>query len=131
MGPINWLAVVLATLAFFVVGALWYGVLLGKVWQREVGLNEPPRGAAAARTMGLTLLAEFVVVAMLAHLFARTMPPAHVKMMMATGFAGTIMAPALAINYVHQRRSLVLFLIDAGHFLAGMAAAGAVLVWMS
>ncbi len=31
MGEFNWLAVVLGALAFFVVGALWYGVLFGKL----------------------------------------------------------------------------------------------------
>ena len=36
----NWLAVVVATVAFFVVGAIWYTALFGKIWQREVGLSE-------------------------------------------------------------------------------------------
>jgi len=128
MGPVNWLAVALGTLAFFVVGGVWYGVLFGKAWQREVGAVEAPRGGAVARIMLLTLLCEFVVVSMLAHLIARTQPPPHVRLMMAEGFAGAIMIPAVAINYLHQRTSLALFLIDAGHLLAGMAAVGAVFV---
>jgi len=131
MGPVNWLAVALGTLAFFLVGALWYGVLFGRIWQREAGLSQPPQGAAMARIMLLTLLCEFIVVAMLAHLIARTQPPPHVRLMMAEGFAGAIMIPAVALNYLHQRRSLVLFLIDAGHLLAGMAAVGAVFVWLA
>jgi len=130
MGPVNWLAVALGTLAFFLVGAVWYGALFGRTWQRAVGITAPPQGAAMARIMLLTLLAEFVVVAMLAHLIARTQPPPHVRLMMAEGFAGAIMTPAIAINYLHQRRSLVLFLIDAGHLLAGMAAVGAVFAWL-
>ena len=128
MGPVNWLAVAVGTLAFFAVGALWYGVLLGRRWQREVGLSAPPQGAAMVRIMLLTLLCEFIVVSMLAHLIARTQPPPHVRLMMAEGFAGAIMIPAVAINYLHQRRSLALFLIDAGHLLAGMAVVGAVFV---
>jgi hypothetical protein len=50
-------------------------------------------------------------------------------MMMATGFAAGVMIPAIGINYLYQRKPLALFLIDAGHFLLGMAAMGGVFVW--
>lgn len=130
MGPVNWLAVGLGTLAFFAVGALWYGVLFGRIWQREAGVNVPPTGVAVARIMLLTLLCEAVVVAMLGHLIARTSPAPHVRLMMAFGFAAMIMTPAIGINYLHQRRSLTLFLIDAGHFIVGLLAAGAVFAWL-
>ena len=120
----NWLAVGLGTIAFFAVGALWYGVLFGRRWRAELGIEGPP----SAMAMVLTLLAEAVVVTMLAHLIARTGPTPHVKLMMAFGFGATIMTPAVAINYLYQRRSLVLFLIDAGHFIVGMMAVGAVFV---
>ena len=128
MGQINLLAVVLATAAFWLVGALWYGVLFGKVWQRETGITERPVGSRVALIMGLTLAFEMLVVLTLAHLVARTNPAPLVVLMMAAGFALTIMTPAIGINYLHQNRSLTLFLIDAGHFLAGMLAAGAVLI---
>ncbi|MBC2667236.1 DUF1761 domain-containing protein [Novosphingobium flavum] len=128
MGPVNWLGVALGTAGCFAVGALWYGVLFGKRWQREVGVSEPPKGAAAARIMGLTLLAEFVVVSMLAHLVARTAPAPHVVLMMAGGFGAAIIAPAIGINYLHQRRSLALFAIDAGHIVVGLLVAGLALI---
>ena len=128
MGPVNWLAVVVATLAFFAVGAVWYGALFAVPWQREVGVGPAPRGSAMVRVMGLTLLCEFLVVSTLGHLFARTSPAPHVVMMMAIGFAVTVMAPAVGINYLHQRKSLTLFLIDAGHFVVGMTVVGAVFV---
>ncbi|MBA3053605.1 MAG: DUF1761 domain-containing protein [Sphingomonadales bacterium] len=126
MGQVDWLAVALGTLAFFLVGALWYGGLFRKAWQAEAGVDDPPRGAAGAKVMLGTLFAEFMVVAMLGHLIARTQPPGHVKLMMAAGFALTVMAPAIGISYLHQKRSMQLFLIDAGHYLVGMLAAGAV-----
>ena len=130
MGPINWLGIVVATLAFFAVGAIWYSALFAKAWQREVGLSteQLTHGRNMMLTFGTCLLLEFVVVLMLGHLFARLQPSDHVKMMMATGFALAIMAPAIGINYLYQRRSLRLFLIDAGHFVAGMTAVGLVFV---
>jgi hypothetical protein len=130
MGPLNWLAIVVATLAFFAVGAAWYTALFGKAWQREIALTDEQ--LAGGRNMmavfGLCLLLEFVVVLMLGHLFARIQPSDQAKMMMAVGFGLAIMSPAIGINYLYQRRSLRLFLIDAGHFVVGMAAVGGVFV---
>jgi hypothetical protein len=128
VGPVNWLAVVLGTVAFFVVGAVWYGALFGQAWRHLSGVREVPRGAAMVRIVALTLLAEFFVATTLGHQFARTSPPDHVKLMMAFGFALFVMTPAIAISYLHQRRPLALFLIDAGHFVFGMLAMGAVFV---
>lgn len=130
MGPLNWLAIVVATLAFFAVGAIWYTALFGKAWQREVGLTteQLTGGRNTMAIFGLCLLLEFVVVLMLGHLFARLQPPDNAKMMIATGFGLAIMSPAIGINYLYQRRSLTLFLIDAGHFVVGMAAVGLVFV---
>lgn len=130
MGDINLLAVILAALAFFVVGALWYGVLFSRPWQRETGVTEAPGGGQLARIMGLTFAFELLVVLMLEHTIARTGASGHVIMMIATGFGLSIMTPAIGINYLHQRKSLTLFLIDAGHFIVGMAAAGAVLLFL-
>jgi hypothetical protein len=41
MPEINWLAVVVAAIACFLLGGLWYSpVLFGKAWQRETGLTD-------------------------------------------------------------------------------------------
>ena len=130
MGPMNWLAVVLGTVAFFAVGAIWYTALFGKAWQKAVGLsNEQLKtGANMPLIFGLCFLLELVVVTMLGHLFARIQPGDHAKMMMAVGFGLAIMSPAIGITYLYMRKPLRLWLIDAGHFVVGMAAVGAVFV---
>jgi len=130
MEHINWLGVGLGTLAFFAVGALWYTVLFGKAWQKEVGLSEDQlkSGANMPLIYGTCFVLEFVVVLTLGHMFAFLQPSNHAKMMLATGFGLAIMAPAVGINYLYQRKSLKLFLIDAGHFVVGMAAVGGVFV---
>ena len=51
-----------------------------------------------------------------------------VVMMMSAGFAVGVMIPAIGINYLYLRKSLTHFLIDAGHFIFGMAAMGGVFV---
>lgn len=36
---VNWLAVMLATLAYFVLGALWFTPLFGRAWDRSLGIE--------------------------------------------------------------------------------------------
>jgi len=126
----NWLAIGLGTVAFFAVGALWYTVLFGKAWQKAVGLSDEQlkTGANMPLIFATCFALEFVVVLTLGHLFAFLHPGNHVKMMIATGFGLAIMSPAIGISYLYQRKSLKLFLIDAGHFVVGMAAVGGVFV---
>ena len=126
----NWLAIGVGTAAFFVVGAVWYTALFGRAWQREVGLSDEQLKAGANMPLifGLCFLLEFVVVMTLGHLFARLDPNPRATMMIATGFGLTIMSPAIGITYLYMRKPLRLFLIDAGHFVVGMAAVGLVFV---
>ncbi len=132
MGAINLWAVFLGAAAFFLVGAIWYGPLFGKVWQREAGLTDDEmKNANMALIFCLCFAFELLISLMLGHLVARTNPPHFVIMMMAIGFGATIMSPAIGINYLFQRRSGTLFAIDAGHFVVGMAAMGAVYVWLA
>lgn len=122
--------VLAGTAAFFIVGALWYGILFAKPWQRGAGLtNTQLQASNMAVIFALTFAFEMLIAMVLWHLVARTDPPQFVVMMMATGFALGVMIPAVGINYLFQRKPLALFLIDAGHLLAGMAAMGVVFVW--
>jgi hypothetical protein len=133
MGPINWLAVVLGAVAFFVLGALWYGPLFGKAWKELVGFDGEKMPHPTVKNpmwliMGLAFVFELLVAVMFGHMLARTRPAPHVIMMMAFGLGATIMAPAVGINYLFQMRPGKLFAIDAGYFVAGMLAMGAVFV---
>ena len=127
MGEINWLAVLLGALAFFAVGALWYGMLFAKSWQKAAGLSdEKIRSGNLPLIFGLTFLAELVIALTLWHGIVRSGASDRAVMMMAVGFGATIMVPALGINYLYLRKTLRHFLIDAGHFIVGMAAMGGV-----
>ncbi|WP_298301413.1 DUF1761 domain-containing protein [uncultured Erythrobacter sp.] len=113
--------------AFFVVGAIWYGVIFGKAWQKAAGMSdEDVQGGNMPLIFGLTFLFEVLIAMVLWHLVARTGAAPHVVMMMSVGFALGIMAPAIGINYLYQRKSGALFAIDAGHFTVGMVAMGGV-----
>jgi len=130
MGPVNWLAVVVAAILAFAVGGLWYGPLLGRAKLEEVG----PGGLAArrnpGRTLGLTAALLLVSATMLGHLYAR-LPAENLAakpwlyFMMASGLAVAFVIPALWISYAHQRLSTRLALIDAGYWIVAYLAMGA------
>ena len=137
MGNLNLLTIVLAALAFFVIGALWYGPLFGRAWRGLVGVTDEmvaanPRDRSGPRqnpTWLIMLLAfafELLISLVLAHQYAMTGPSDRAKMMIAIGYGFGIMAPALGINYLFQMRPGRLFAIDAGYFVVGMAAMGGV-----
>ena len=122
--------VLAGTAAFFIVGALWYGVIFAVPWQRAAGLsNTQLREGNMGVIFALAFLFEMLIAMVLWHLLARTDPKPFVVMMMSVGFALGVMIPAIGINYLFLRKPLGLFLIDAGHFLVGMAAMGGVFVW--
>jgi hypothetical protein len=122
--------VLAGTAAFFAVGSLWYGLIFPKVWQRAAGLTSSQlHSGNMALIFALTFAFEMLIAMVLWHLLARTDPKPLVVMMMALGFAGGVMIPAIGINYLYLRKPLSLFLIDAGHFVFGMAAMGGVFVW--
>ena len=131
MSEINWLPVLLGALTFFLVGAIWYGVLFSKAWQKAAGISdEQLQGGNMALIFGLTFLAEVVIAMTLWHLIVRTGASDRAVMMMAIGFGATIMTPAIGINYLYLRKTLAHFLIDAGHFMVGMAAMGGVFLYL-
>ena len=51
MGNLDLLTIFLAALAFFAVGAVWYGALFGKAWRQLVGITDV--GALIAENQAL------------------------------------------------------------------------------
>ncbi len=127
MGEVNLVAVLAGTLAFWLVGALWYGLLFGKAWQKAARMSDAQvRSGNMAKIFGLTLAFEMLIALVLWHTTERTQASPRGVMMMAVGFGAAIMTPAIGINYLYLRKSLAHFLLDAGHFIVGMTAMGGV-----
>lgn len=115
---LNWPAILVATLAAFGFGALWYSPLLfGKRWQRELGFTDQYlRQGNFAVIFGRGLLFTFLMTLGVA-LFLAPYENPHLHHGLHVGLlAGLLIgAVSLANNYNYQRRSLVLWLIDGGY----------------
>jgi len=116
MPEFNPLAVIAAALASFVLGGLWYSpVLFGKAWQRESGVTDDEmRNANMLRIFGLAFVL-CLIAAWVFALFLGPRPP--LALGLGAGSAAGIgwVASSFGINYLFERKSLKLFLINGGY----------------
>ncbi|GMM93449.1 DUF1761 domain-containing protein [Qipengyuania sp. MTN3-11] len=126
---VNWVAVVIAALAGFLVGGLWYGPIMGRRWMAAIGLTEEDmKSADAGKLYGFTFLLALLASWTLAHTFASYDQSLGfmVKLLTAFGVALGFIVPALWTNYLFQRADRRLFWIDAGYWLLFYIAMGLV-----
>ncbi|MBX7539864.1 DUF1761 domain-containing protein [Qipengyuania sphaerica] len=131
---VNWLAVVLAALAGFVVGGLWYGPIMGKSWMAAVGKTEDDlKNINPLKTYGITFLLALLASWTLAHTYATYAQDLSVtvKILTAFGVALGFILPALWTNYNFQDAKRPLYWIDGGYWLLFYTAMGAVHAFMS
>lgn len=131
MGPVNWLAVVFATLGALGVSALWYGPLFGRARLEVVGPGKLGIRRSPARTLAITAALLLVTAAMMGHMFARVGPETlavkwWLYFMMSGGLAIAFVIPALWVSYSHQRIPTRLAMIDAGFWMAAYLMMGLV-----
>ncbi len=123
----NFLSVLAAAIAAFLVGGFWYGPLFGKTWQREIGRGQiNPSKPELLKLLGLTLLFELIAAFFLGHLLAHVARSTQSVMMISMGIALGFILPATIINYLYAGRSAKLMAIDGGHWVAVFAVMGAV-----
>jgi hypothetical protein len=131
MGPLNLLGIVVAALASFVTGLVWYGLLFGRAKQAAVGPGGLMARSRPWRTIGITLALALISAFMLGHMFARIGPATlgakpWLYFMMSGGLALAFVIPALWTSYLHQKIATAVAMIDAGYWLVAYLAMGAV-----
>ncbi len=121
----SWLAVILATVVFFALGAIWYGPIFSEAWMEAEGITQEIANARLEE-MGmaqwfiaalLLTLGQAIGVLMVIHLAGAKRLPACLKA--AFWLVVTIVAPILAYACVYGGYPLSGYLIDLGHLLIG------------
>ena len=129
---INVWAVLVAALAFWGLGSLWYSpVLFSKRWQKEVGMTpEKIKKSNMALIFGLSFIMMLLMVWAL-NFVINSHKPEHVSVWTGlylgvfTGFFFSMLT--MGINYLYQRRSIILWLIDGCYMILGLGIAGMIL----
>jgi len=128
---VNYLAVIIAALAGFGVGAVWY-MVLGGAWMRALDKTEADikggAGAAQSLPFAIALIADLVMAIMLAglmgHLGDVTVKGGAISgLFIWVGFVITTMG----VNHAFSGAKPMLTLIDGGHWLAVLLIMGAVI----
>ena len=131
MPEINWLAVLVAAVASFLLGAVWYSnALFGKVWQREAGVSdEKLKQGNMAKIFGLTLILAFLAAWNVAN-FLGPRPSVLFGTLVGASAGLLWVASSFGIQYLFERKSFKLFLINGGYHTFQFAIIGLVLALM-
>lgn len=131
LGDLNWLAVIAATLAYFILGGIWYAqAVFGKAWLQASGIQIPEGQRPGAEFYVFPLISNFLMVLGTA-IVARatgtdTFGEAVVLwLVVAVGFA-----VALTINssvFDDRPSAGAYFVISAGYHLVGLLIAAVIL----
>jgi len=132
---INWLAIIAATAAAWIFGAIWYGAL-SKQWMAAIGFTGADMKDASGKAkipvipMVVSLIAEFVMALVLAGVIAHVAKSGvTVKSGMTTAaicWLGFVIT-TLATNHAYGKAKLSLTAIDGTHWLGVLLIQGAVL----
>lgn len=128
---INWLATLVATLGAFMLGALWHSKLLfSDSWVKEHALTpDHATGANMGLIFGLTFLQFFVGALIFEILIQNHFPEIGIfhgillGLFIGLGWIGT----AFGVSYLYLRKSLKIWMIDAGYYVVGYMIMGLVL----
>lgn len=132
---INWLAVPVAGLAYFVLGALWYSKLLfvgSWIKLSGVNANDPNAKKGMAQTMIASLVLMIICSLGIALILARIgatgdwMSGAKVGLLAGLCFSST----GISISYLYEKKPFGLHLINGGYNTVGCIIAGIIIaVW--
>jgi hypothetical protein len=132
---VNYAAVMVAAIIFFIIGAVWFSVLFGTAWVQElqhhnIVIKEPSSQQMMIK-MGLNFLKNLMLAFAVAGLVVLTGSTTVWSGLLLGALVGCgVAVPAMADIFIWESRSLKLFLIDASYQVIGIILAAIVLsVW--
>jgi hypothetical protein len=128
LSQINYLAVLAAAVSCFIIGGLWYSpVLFANIWMKEASISQDEiKQTNMVKVFGLSFLLTLIITFNLAAFLG---PDAGFVWGMTAGALAGIgwVAASLGILYLFERRSLKLFLINAGYLAVSFIVAGGII----
>ena len=122
LSNVNWLAVLVAAVAYFFLGAIWYSALFQKPWIRlsRIDVNDPNMKKGVAAIMFGSFVMMFITslsIAILAEMLElhHWQEGLHLGLLTGLGFAFT----SMAINMLYEKKPTGLYLINGGYQLLG------------
>lgn len=125
---VNYLAVIVAAIAGFGVGAIWYGLLFTKPWIASVGMTMDQMKREGSRS-AIPFVLSIVGCIIMGVILSAFAAPATVAGGAFAGFLAWLgfVATTTTVNYAYPGRKVTLTLIDTGHWLAVLVVMGGIL----
>jgi hypothetical protein len=140
---VNYLALLVATVAGFFLSFVWYTPLFGKLWAKEMGFDpsEKPATSAFIKSLLLTVLAVFLIAFVLSSNIAAWTPSTwgasnfQISKISQAIQAGVFTWLGFFVSNLLQgvaweKRSRTLFAIDAGYYLCLLLLIAFIVVYM-
>lgn len=131
---INWLAVVVSAVAFFALGAIWYGPLFGKAWQKGAGLSdEEIKSANMGKLFGSAFVFALIICVGMAIFFFGFGTDPENPMTLTTGAMMGLMTgiffilPSTCMNYLFARKPASFMMIDSFYHIVAYTMVGIIL----
>lgn len=127
-GSINYLAVLVAAVSNFALGALWYSrALFGIPWMQASGMTEErAREANMGRIFGLAFVLELAAAFVLA-LFIGPGAGLHLGVLAGVLVGFFWVSGGMGVIYLFEQRPLKLWLVNAGYMTVAFGLMGAIL----
>jgi hypothetical protein len=127
----NYLAVLVAAIVYWLLGAVWYGVLFNKAWMQLEGIPQAQMDAMKGAEVAIPYVVTFVLNLIIAFVLAQlcgwrnattAAKGASLGVLLWLGIVG----PVTYTTHMYEMRPLNLFLINEGYVLAGLILMGAI-----
>lgn len=131
LSNLNWLHILVAAIAYFALGAIWYSFLFQKQWIRyqNIDMNNPEGRKGVGAIMFLSFIWMFLVTVGLAILINKTGitggAMSGLKLGLTTGVLFS--AAAISITYLYLKKPLGLHIIDGLYHTVGQIIAAIIL----
>lgn len=138
--PINYMAVLAATLLSMVIGSLWFGALFGKQWMKMMGMKQSDMKGMGqgdmAKLYGIQFVGSLLMSFVLAHALVFASAYLHESGLSAglqTGFWNWLgfIAPITVGSVLWEGKSWKLWLFNNAYYLITLCAMGVLLaLWV-
>ena len=125
----NWVAIIIAAVAQFVIGWIWYGPLFGKTWMSMMGMSQQSMSREGmGKTMILTFVGSLVTAAVLSMLVG-SMGAKTLNAGIAAGFWAWLgfVATVTLGGVLFAKMSWNLYILNNAYYLVSLAVMGAIL----
>lgn len=130
---VNWLSLIIGSIAYFLLGAIWYGGVFSKAWVRLSGIN--PNDPDMKKGVALTMISSFLFMALSCiglTIFRQLVPmnnyadAFHLAVLISICFS----TPAISIGYLYNKKPAALYFIDCGYHILGLIIASLIMQYL-